>query len=132
MARIVGKSNVLTRNKVVLDPAHWASVNCGADILLSGLYQDVKGEAECPSCGARIEIVIKSMKIASVIPQSAILHYVVEDESRFSICCSPTIIFDKESCLGDWLKTYRGKQGKISSLPEFIDQAALRRKNLTT
>lgn len=60
-------------------------------------------------------------------PASAILHYLVEDESRFSIFCGSTVIFDRKECLDNWLKTYNDRPGEISSLPGFVKVARERR-----
>lgn len=102
-------------------------MRCGADILLSGLHQDVKGEAECPVCGNKIDVAIEGEKVVSMSPKSALLHYVVEDENRFSICCSGTILFDRELCLTDWLKSYEGPKGSVAPPQGFMDEALSRR-----
>jgi len=127
MARIVGATNEQTRNTVTLGVQQKASVRCGADILLSGLYQDVEGEAVCPVCGSKTRVLVKTGQVTSVSPESALLHYVVDDPSRFSICCNDTFIFDRERCLEVWLESRNGNLGKVSSLPEFMNEVTLRR-----
>jgi hypothetical protein len=93
------------------------------------MYQDVKGEAVCPVCGKTTEVRMAGGQVSSVAPASAILHYLVEDEPRFSICCEGTFIFDRKECLDEWLKTYSDRPGEISSLSEFVQ--AKERKSRT-
>jgi hypothetical protein len=123
MVRIIGATEQETANTVSVDEEQQTHVRCGADILLSGMYQDVRGEAVCPVCGKTTEVRMKGGQLSSVAPASAVLHYVVEDEPRFSICCEDTFIFDRKECLDEWLKTYNGTPGEISSLPEFVRTA---------
>ncbi|MDE1852549.1 MAG: hypothetical protein KGI38_02245 [Thaumarchaeota archaeon] len=127
IARIVGATDERTRNLVVVDGGQKTHVHCGADVLLSGLYQDVSGTSICPVCGKETRMVIVAGRLASVDPQSALLHYVVEDQRRFSICCEATFVFDKEECLKTWLGSHDGASGKTSSLPEFMNEASARR-----
>lgn len=91
------------------------------------MYQGVRGEAVCPVCGKITEVRMESGQVSSVAPASAVLHYVVEDESRFSICCEGIFIFDGRACLDGWLKKYHGRPGETSSLSEFVKAAKERR-----
>jgi hypothetical protein len=127
MIRIVGATEQETANTVSVGEERETHVRCGADILLSGLYQDVKGEAICPVCGSKSDVVIEDARVISVKPKTALLHYVVGDQTKFSICCSGTFIFDKKECLDKWLASYGGKAGKVSSIQDFLDGAARRR-----
>ncbi len=124
---IVGEANEQTRNLVILDDGLRAHLRCGADILLSGLYQDVRGEAICPICGNKVSLVVDARRVVSLEPESALLHYVVENQRIFSIRCSSTFIFDRESCLKTWLESYKGNPGSVVSLPGFMAQAVSRR-----
>jgi len=128
MARIVGATDQRTPNTVSVGEAQVTHVRCGADILLTGMYQDVRGEAVCPVCGKTIEVRVEGGQVSSTVPPSAVLHYVVEDESVFGICCEDTFIFDKRECLDGWLKTYRDRPGQVSPLPEFFEMASKRRR----
>jgi hypothetical protein len=128
MVRIIGATEQETTNTVSVDEGPETHVRCGADVLLSGMYQDVRGEAVCPVCGKFTEVRMKGGQLSSVAPASAVLHYVVEDERRVSICCEGTFIFDREECLNEWLKTYNDRPGEISSLPEFVKVARERRR----
>jgi hypothetical protein len=67
-------------------------------------------------------------EVSSVAPASAVLHYLVEDGSMFSICCAGTFIFDRKECLDEWLKTYNDRPGEFSSLQEFVKAARGRRR----
>lgn len=127
MANIVGATNSKTPNALVLDSGQASNVRCGADILLTGLYHDLKAKAVCPVCGSKVEVMIKDGKVASVRPQSAVLHYVVDDENILSICCTGTFLFDSKQCLTDWLKSYEGPRGSVVSPQAFMDEAASRR-----
>lgn len=127
-AHIVGPAHERTRNIVTLEDGQRAYVRCGADILLTGLYQDITGEASCPVCGNKVRVAVEDGRVTSVAPQSARLHYVAENGSKFSICCDPTLIFDKDECLKTWLESYHGRPGKISSLSEFASEAISRRR----
>jgi Alkylmercury lyase len=131
MSRIVGASDTQTVNRVMLQTGQEAYLRCGADILLSGLYYNLVGEAICPVCGTKVRVSIENKQIVSVSPLSAVLHYAREDvgdSSKFCICCSDTFIFDKEECLKTWLRSYHGSPGKLSSLQEFMKKASSRRK----
>lgn len=123
MVRIVGATEQKTANIVKAGEGPGTHVRCGADILLSGMYQDLGGEAVCPVCGTATKVSMEGGDVSSVEPSSATLHYLVDNESRFSICCEGTLIFDRKECLEKWLKTYKGRPGEISSLPEFVKAA---------
>ena len=126
MSRIVGAADTKTRNKVILQTGQEAYLCCGADILLTGLYHNLEGEAICPVCENKIHVSIKDKRIVSVSPRSALLHYVREamrDPSKSGIRCSVTFIFDKEPCLKSWLKSRKGSLGKISSPQDFMNEA---------
>jgi hypothetical protein len=125
--RMVGSTSERTLNRVILEQGQMSNVYCGADILLSGLYQNVKGEAICPICKTKIQIALENQAVTKVIPSTSLLHYVVEDPSVLSICCEGTIIFDKEPCLKMWLKSHRETGGVVSSLPDFMNLAISRR-----
>lgn len=127
MVNIIGATNGKTPNALVLDSGQASNVRCGADILLTGLYHDLNAEAVCPICRSKIEVRIEGGKAASVRPQSALLHYVVDDESRFSVCCSGTFLFDRKQCLSDWLGSYEGPKGTVVSPQTFMDEATARR-----
>ena len=127
MANIVGATDSKSANTLVLDSGLTSNVRCGADILLTGLYHDLKAEAVCPVCGNKVEVIIKDRKVASARPKSALLHYVVDDENRFSICCSGTFLFDRRQCLTKWLKSYEGPRGSVASPQAFMDEALSRR-----
>ena len=124
---IVGATNNKTLNTLVLDSGQASNVRCGADILLTGIYHDLKAEAVCPVCGSKVEVTIQDRKVAIVRPQSALLRYVVDDENRFSICCSGTFLFDRKRCLTDWLKSHEEPRGSVASPQAFMDEAASRR-----
>jgi hypothetical protein len=128
MVHIVGATERETANTVSVHEEHETHVRCGADILLSGMYQDVMGEAVCPVCGKTTAVRMTGGEVSAVAPASAVLHYVVEDESKFSICCEGTFIFDRKECLDEWLKTNNDRPGEISPLPEFVKVARGRRR----
>jgi hypothetical protein len=127
MVRIIGATEQETANTVSVGEGPETHVRCGADILLSGMYQDVRGEAVCPVCGKVTEVRMKGGQLSWVAPASAVLHYVVEDERRFSIYCEGTFIFDVRECLDKWLEAYDDKPGETSSLSEFVQAAKERR-----
>lgn len=127
MANIIGGTHSKTPNALVLDSGQASNVRCGADIFLTGLYHDLKAEAVCPVCGSKVQVVIEDRKVASVRPQSALLHYVVDDENRFSICCTDTFLFDSNRCITDWLKSYEGPRGSVASPQTFMGEAMSRR-----
>ncbi len=128
--RIFGVTERSTGTLVVLGSGRKANLRCGADILLIGMYQDVKGEAICPVCGAKTEVVVKGRRVVSVKPGSAQLHYVVDDGSKFSIRCDETFIFDRKECLERWLPSYQGNPGVVSQVPDFMCEAISRRGSL--
>jgi hypothetical protein len=97
-------------------------VKCGADILINGLKTDLKAEAQCPICRNVTRFHIDSRRIKDIVPKDPTLH-VVEIQlgpGRLSIKCDSTHIFDKKDCLTNWLSTYTGKPGLLSSLPEYM------------
>ena len=127
MTQIVGATKDRTRNRVILDTGQESNVLCGADILLSGVYQNLKGESSCPVCERKIEVIVENERIFSINPPSALLHYVVENPSILSICCAPTFLFDREECLNSWLQSYKDSPGKVSSLTDFMNLAVASR-----
>jgi hypothetical protein len=129
MVRIIGATEQETANTVSVIEGPETHVRCGADILLSGMYQDVRGKAVCPVCGKTTAVRMAGGQVSRVAPASALLHYLVEDDSKFSICCEGTFIFDREECLNEWLNTYNDRPGEVSSLPEFVKKARERRRS---
>jgi len=127
MTQIVGATKDRTRNRVILDTGQESNVLCGADILLSGVYQNLKGESSCPVCERKIEVIVENERIFSINPPTALLHYVVENPSILSICCVPTFLFDREECLNSWLQSYKDSPGKVSSLTDFMNLAVASR-----
>jgi hypothetical protein len=127
MSQVIGATRERTRNRVILETGQETNVLCGADILLSGLYQNLKGTTSCPICEKEIEVIVKNELVFSIIPPTALLHYVVENPSILSICCAPTFIFDQEECLNSWLHSYTGSPGKVSSLRDFMIEAVASR-----
>ena len=98
-------------------------VKCGADILINGLKTDLRAEARCPICGTITSFHIDNKRIEDLVPRDSTLH-VVEiplEQGRLNIICDSTHIFDKKDCLTKWLSTYTGRQGRVISLPEYMD-----------
>src|SRR5215831_6915259 len=80
-------------------------LRCGADILLSGLQQDIEGEAKCVVCGTTVRLKMKEGRVHDLEPDNAILH-VVEipvGDGKLRIECEATHLFDDEKCLRSWL-----------------------------
>ena len=121
---VVGSTDQHKSNEVILEQGQRSNVCCGADILLSGLYQNVEGESIGPICKTKIMIAIENRRVTKADPSSSLLHYVVENTSAFSICCEGTFIFDKEPCLVRWLESYKWARGAISSLQGFMEEAS--------
>jgi hypothetical protein len=83
MKNVVGASPVTTRNVVRPKSGFPTFVCCAADILLSGLFQDVEGVRHCPICDTSIQLCIEREKIkvawqlrssaltAGAVPQNA-------------------------------------------------------------
>ncbi len=135
MTTIIGASPVATRNRVLLKSGVTSFVCCGADIILSGLFQDVEGEARCPICNRTVHLVIKNRKIDFLKPSSALLHYVRydvrEDPRVFGIVCESTFLFDRKECLDAWSKTNTGPSGEVAKPSDFLAEAS-RRSNAQT
>src|SRR5690348_2929649 len=115
---------------------HWNGgkeeyVHCGADILLNGLEGDLEGEAHCPVCGNRTQLVIASGEIDGLEPKDAVIH-VVEmptESGRIWIECEATHIFDKQDCFQIWMSRYKGKEGLVASVEEYHNRLIARRSN---
>jgi hypothetical protein len=115
---------------------HWKGgneeyVHCGADILLNGLEDDLEGEARCPVCQSRTQLVIANGKIDGLDPRGAIIH-VVEmptKSGRIWIECESTHIFDREVCFQKWIAGYSGKKGLVESVVDYHDRLTARRSN---
>ncbi|HEV2118675.1 MAG TPA: organomercurial lyase [Candidatus Bathyarchaeia archaeon] len=106
-------------------------VRCGADILLSGLTGDLEAEARCPVCGKLTKLLILDRKIAGLEPKDAVLH-VVEmpgEAGRVWVECEATHIFDREACFQKWVSSYKGKQGRVTSIKNYHDLIVRRRTN---
>jgi hypothetical protein len=120
--RIVGFSNTLTLYRIILPERGDVYVKCGADILLNGLKTDLKAEARCPVCGTLTRFRIVQRRVEDLAPKDPTLH-VVEfgaGPGRVGVECESTHIFDKKDCLTQWLSTYTGRPGSVTSLPEYM------------
>ena len=117
----VGFSLSPTLYKITWHGGNDEYVRCGADILLNGLQADLEGEAQCPVCGKKTQLVLSGGKIDGLEPRDAILHVVeVPTKSgRIWIECESTHIFDKAICLQSWISTYQGKKGLVTSLEHY-------------
>jgi hypothetical protein len=118
----IGFSTTPTLNKLRWkDPANQEYVRCGADLLLNGLIGDLEGEAQCPICGRRTQLVIANRKLDRLDPKGAIIHSVEmpTTSGRIWIECDATYIFDRKSCHEKWKKSYTGQSGIIASLQDY-------------
>ncbi len=130
MTTIVGATTIVTRNRVMLNSGVVSFVRCGADIILSGLFQDVEGETRCPICNRTVHLVVKNRNIDALEPSSALLHYVRyhvrEDPRKFGIVCENTFLFDRKECLDAWSKTNTGPSGEVATPSDFLAEASRR------
>ncbi len=127
----IGFSETATLYKLHWDGGNREYVHCGADILLNGLEGDLEGEARCPICQNRTQLVIANGKIDRLDPRDAIIH-VVEmpaKSGRIWIECESTHIFDKEECLQTWIARYSGKKGLVTSVEDAHNRLTARRSN---
>jgi hypothetical protein len=125
----VGFSPTPTLYKLHWDGGKEEYVHCGADILLNGLEGDLEGEAYCPVCCNRTQLVIADGKIDGLDPKDAMIH-VVEmptKSGRIWIECEATHIFDTQDCLQKWLSGYKGKKGLVASVEVYHDRLIARR-----
>ncbi len=115
---------------------HWRGggeeyVHCGADILLNGLLCDLEGEATCPVCKTKTQLVIAGTSIGKLEPRDAILH-VVETPTgsgRIWIECESTQIFDRKECFQKWISEYSGKKGVVTSVEDYHRMLVARRSS---
>ena len=127
----IGHSPTPTLYKITWHGGKDEFVHCGADILLNGLEADLTGEARCPVCGNKTQLVIASGKLDGLEPQDAILH-VVEmptKSGRIWIECESTHIFDKPACLHKWISTYSGKKGLVASVVDYHNELVARKES---
>ena len=132
--RLVGFSNTPTLYRMTLPEGGDVYVKCGADILLNGLKTDLKAEAQCPVCGTLTRFHLVQRRIEDLAPKDPTLH-VVEFEigpGQVGVECESTHIFDKKDCLTQWLSTYTGKPGSVTSLPEYMASLNQRRRRRTS
>ena len=125
MGRLVGETDAETTNKVVLDDGRSGSLSCAGDIHLTGLYSDAVGSAECPTCGRTIELAVRGRKVADLSPTTALLYYVrvaLPSPTSFGIECETTNLFDRQSCLDEWLRSHPHVSGRTASPQGFIDE----------
>lgn len=119
---IVGRSTVPTRYRVRMTSGE-DYVMCGADILLTGIRNDLEGYAQCPVCERPVSFKLDKQRVRNLQPLGALLH-VVEiptEGGRLSVLCSASHIFDREECLRDWMQGYKGEEGGVYSLQGYID-----------
>jgi len=111
-------------------------VHCGADIILSGLFQDLEGEALCPICNRTIRLGIKNRNIEILEPHNTLLHYVEYavgyDPGRFGVVCKSTFLFDGKECLDIWRDTYAGPSGKVVTPRDFLVEVSSIRRMVDT
>jgi Alkylmercury lyase len=127
MARFVGKAEHMTGNLALVRGGEQAYLSCAADILLTGLYKDLKGEAVCPVCGAKISIDVEGRKVGSLSPPGAVLHYVrfnTNNPRMFGVVCEDTFAFDTVECLHEWEGKYAGPAGSTATPDEFLRKVA--------
>jgi Alkylmercury lyase len=127
MARFVGMTERKTGNLALVRGGEQAHLSCAADILLTGLLEDLKGEAVCPVCGAKISLDVKGRKVVSLSPPSAVLHYVrfrTNDPGTFGVVCEDTFVFDDEECLHEWKAKYAGPNGSTATPDDFLREVA--------
>ena len=124
----IGVSPVPTRYRVKM-AGIWTFVRCGADILLSGLHSDIEGEARCPICGASILFRIENRIVVDLRPRTAILHVVELPSSPgvIAIACEETQLFDKESCVREWLSRHAGSKGIVEAPQDYLARCLVRR-----
>ena len=126
---IIGATLSQTPYKVrTLQEEHY--LRCGADILLTGLQQDLEGEAKCVVCGTTVHLKMRKGRVYDLKPDNAILH-VVEipiEEGKFRIECEATHLFDSEKCLRSWVGSYAGRPGGIFRPQEYLDRLSQGRK----
>jgi alkylmercury lyase-like protein len=120
--RLVGFSRTPTLYTIVLPENGDVYLKCGADILLTGLTTNLEAEARCPACGTITRFRVAEKRIEDVTPRDPILHVVEFEMSpgHLGIECKSTHIFDKNECLDRWLSTYTGRNGRLTSLPEYM------------
>jgi len=129
---VVGVSSVATRNRVRPKSGMPTFVNCGADIMLTGLLQDVEGKSRCPACDRAIRLDVEDGTIKKLEPSGALLHYVScgagNDSSEFGVICDSTFLFDREECLDAWKAGYMGPAGRVVTPMEFLEEASAARR----
>ncbi len=108
--RLVGFSNTPTLYRMILPERGDVYVKCGADILINGLKTDLSAEAQCPSCGNITRFHIDNRQIEDLAPKDPMLHVIEIEEGP-----------GKKDCLTNWLSTYTGKPGLVTSLPGYMD-----------
>lgn len=127
MARLVGARNGDTPNKVELSDGKTGNLSCAGDILLTGLFGDLRGSTKCPVCGRTVEVEVRDKRLVGLYPSSAVLHYVrvaLPNPSSFGIECETTYLFDRDECLNHWLRSHPLLGGKVVAPQGFMDEAA--------
>lgn len=120
---IIGASSRPTLFKITTPIEQY--VRCGADILLNGVEHDLEGEGQCIVCGRAVRVNIVGAQIARVEPPDALLH-VVEIRGEHggpTIVCEGSPIFDRDTCLQIWLKSYRELPGQVFKPQEYMARA---------
>ncbi|MBI3859814.1 MAG: hypothetical protein HY296_06235 [Thaumarchaeota archaeon] len=132
MTTVVGASPVATKNRVMLRSGEASFVRCGADIILTGLFRDVEGEARCPVCDGVIHLNIENRSIKSLEPSKALLHYVQyyvgNDQTEFGVVCENTLLFDRRECLDAWREAYTGPPSKVVTPGDFLAEVSPTRR----
>jgi len=125
---IVGISPVPTKYRITPKSGMPSFVCCGADIVLTGFYQDLDGEARCPVCECIIHLKMDGGSIISVEPDGALLHYVRcaprDNSTAFGVACESTFLFDRAICLGAWREGYSGPAGEVTTPRAFFEDFA--------
>jgi hypothetical protein len=127
MPRFVGMTERETGNLALLRGGEHAYLSCAADILLTGLFEDLEGEAVCPVCGAKVSLEIVGRKVVSLSPPGAVLHYVrfnTNNPRVFGVVCEDTFVFDSVECFDEWEGKYTGPTGNTVTPDEFLRKAA--------
>ena len=70
---VYGETKAETRHVVQLRGREKVHVNCAIDALIEGFFQDLDIESSCPHCKDSISLQMVDRRVASLIPESAVL-----------------------------------------------------------
>jgi len=126
---VYGETSAETRHVVRLHAGRKVHVNCAIDALIEGFFQDLDIESSCPHCKDSISLQMVDRRVASLIPESAVLWLGISPHGEgptVEVLCPFINFFTSEDHARHWHEKNPEQVGVLLTLPHalgFISKA---------